>query len=173
MDVYTIYTDASVSDKNKISACGYLCFFNNKEIIHELILVKNCSKSGDAELLSIEFSLNYLLENKIVDVGKIIVKTDQIYFQENKNLKERQRFKKMFKIIEKLEEVGFTVIIEYIKSRSGDELHNRVDRSCRKILKSYIEIVIKEQPVRIIKRLKYEEFKKMSHVDFFESFQKK
>lgn len=151
MNNFTIYTDASCSQKDQMSSCGYLIFKNEVQIKHEIILMDNMPKINLAEIKSVSFALQYIFDKEKENIGDINIKTDHIAIINDKQRQTKQNYKELNESIELLEQIGFKINIEHIKGHSGNKEHNMVDRSCKNFLREHLK-TFKPEPT-ILKRM--------------------
>jgi len=136
-----VYSDASYCHKSKIAACGYLVIYKEKIINHSVELLSGLSDIGVAESYALAKGLQFCF---LLDVKCIEAFTDRYSLVQLKQASSvrpstRKRHKEYFETIEMITDYGIEVKISYVKGHSGNIYNTRVDKSCNKNLKKYLQ----------------------------------
>lgn len=141
----TVYTDASLSDKHHVAACGWIICYkkDGKHRVRERVkVIEGISRVQEAEAKSVIMSLQHAFLRKGVTFINIF--TDSLHFVKHVNPKQKKENKidlsEFYETIEICHSFNVNVRVNYIQGHSDSYYNNQIDNKVRIALRKYLII---------------------------------
>lgn len=130
------YTDCSYSDKYKIASVGFIATLKGQVVKHEIKFLAGVNSTRDAELYAVNEALQFLF---LIDgVKNIQINTDFAQIAYMKISSKNPLFVEMKEILSIIKEHKIGVTINHVWGHSGNFYNEKIDKSCRKQLRKFI-----------------------------------
>lgn len=134
------YTDASHCHITGLSACSFAVLVDGRMIKHEVVLIANCNRSGDAEVYAACLALQYSF--LLPGVKRIQLNTDYLpltWIRRTRRDKKHQNTAEFLDTLEIIQDHGIVLSISHVKAHGNDKINNLVDKSSRTQLRKYLK----------------------------------
>lgn len=129
-----VYSDASYSYKQDISACGFCVLVDGALVKHQVQLISGIGATHKAEIFALVCAIQFaFLLNGVTEI-KAYTDYLSVITRKSKKLIYRDLDETLGMCLEN----GITVTIDHVKAHSGDEFNTLVDKSCHSNLKKYL-----------------------------------